>query len=178
MAAAAQYTQNRRDVVEFPANVPVTVSLAYSKPRMVSTQYGERAMFTTTDNRVLFLAPPVAGKITELGINVRVPFTITRNVSATKGQPDTWEVARIPGEQADGTFVALNGGSANEAHPKPMQRATAAGSGLLVEEANQIVGAYATVLERALTTYQGRIKPDEVRSILLSAYIQTRGRVA
>ncbi len=44
----------------------------------------------------------------------------------------------------------------------------------LVAEANALVDAYAEVLARALTQYEGRIKPDEVRSILLSAYIQRR----
>jgi hypothetical protein len=44
----------------------------------------------------------------------------------------------------------------------------------LVKEADALVDAYPQVLERALTTYQGRIKPDEVRSLLLSAYIQRR----
>jgi hypothetical protein len=28
------------------------------------------------------------------------------------------------------------------------------------------------VLERTLTTYQGRIKPDEARTLLVTAYIQ------
>ena len=41
-------------------------------------------------------------------------------------------------------------------------------------EANALVDAYATVLERALSTYLGRVKHDEVRSIVLSAYIQRR----
>ena len=43
---------------------------------------------------------------------------------------------------------------------------------LLVMEADAPVDAYAQVLERALTTYQGRIKPDEVRSLFLWPYIQ------
>jgi hypothetical protein len=65
-----------------------------------------------------------------------------------------------------------------EVTPKPMASATAAtpnnARSLLVQEADALVDAYALVLERALTTYQGRIKPDEVRSLLLSAYIQRR----
>jgi hypothetical protein len=47
-------------------------------------------------------------------------------------------------------------------------------SGALVDEANALVDAYAVVLERCLTTYQGRIKPDECRALLISAYIQRR----
>jgi hypothetical protein len=42
----------------------------------------------------------------------------------------------------------------------------------LIDEANALVDVYAAVLERALNTYQGRVKPDEIRSIVLSCYIQ------
>ena len=76
MAAPAQL--NRRETVEFPPNVPVQIALAYPEPRLVHGPFGERAMFTTTDNRVVFLDLPVAGRITELGINVREKFTLTR----------------------------------------------------------------------------------------------------
>ena len=41
-----------------------------------------------------------------------------------------------------------------------------------MNEANALVDAYAQVLDRALTTYQGRIKPDEARALLITAYIQ------
>jgi hypothetical protein len=50
-------------------------------------------------------------------------------------------------------------------------------SNSLVDEANALVDAYAAVLARALDLHQGRIKPDEVRSIVLSAYIQ-QGKAA
>jgi hypothetical protein len=173
MAAPQQNTTNRRETVDFPPNVPVTVALAYPEPKRVHGMNGDRCLFTTTDGRALFCDPAVAGKITELGINVRVPFTITKKQGAGKGAPVEWEVARIAGEQPDGTLAVPK--LAEPAPAKPMQRASCAtGGAALVDEANALVDAYAQVLDRALTTYQGRIKPDEVRSILLSAYIQRR----
>ena len=42
----------------------------------------------------------------------------------------------------------------------------------LVEETNALVDSFAQVLERSLTLYQGRIKPEEVKALLISAYIQ------
>ena len=42
----------------------------------------------------------------------------------------------------------------------------------LVDEANALVDSFAQVLERSLTLYQGRIKPEEVKALLISAYIQ------
>jgi hypothetical protein len=145
MATASSPQRTPREVIDFPPNVPVTLALKYSQGKVISGQYEERVMFTTCDNRVLFLDPETAGKIEAAGIN----------------------------EQPNGTLVvpALP-------EPKGAQRAAAAvpnPSERLVDEANALVDAYAAVLQRALDTYQGRVKPDEVRSILLSAYIQ-RGK--
>jgi hypothetical protein len=66
--------------------------------------------------------------------------------------------------------------AASPANPerKPIQRAAAS----LIDEANALVDAYATVLERALTTYSGRVKPEEARALLISAYIQRQKSAA
>jgi len=42
----------------------------------------------------------------------------------------------------------------------------------LVDEANALVDSFAQVLERSLTLYQGRIKPEEAKALLITAYIQ------
>src|SRR5689334_24383354 len=131
MAAPHLNANKRREMVTFPPNVPVTVALAYSEPRMISGQHGDRAMFTTSDNRVLFLDPAVAGQISALGINVRENFTITRKPGGL-GKPDAWEVARVAGEQPNGTFVVQGNGSPT---PKPPQRSAAALTLSLVETA-------------------------------------------
>jgi hypothetical protein len=64
--------------------------------------------------------------------------------------------------------------------PKPPASAPAsnatdhrkAAGALLIEETNALVDAYAQILDRTLNTYQGRIKPEEARSLLVTAYIQ------
>lgn len=181
MAAAAQSNRAPRDVVEFPPNVPVTVALKYAQGRTISGQYGERFMFTLADNRVMFLDPEVAGQIATLGVNVRENFSITLRWDGQRESPRTWEVARVCGEQPNGTFVAPaspstaapSSGAAGVSPKPPASAATASGaSSALVTEANALVDAYAVVLDRALRQYEGRIKPDEIRSIVLSAYIQ------
>ncbi len=97
--AAPNNTRTPREVVEFPPNVPVTVALKYGHAKTVSSQYGERFMFSLADGRVMFLAPDVGGKIESLGINVCENFTITRKWDEQPGSPITWEVARLAGEQ-------------------------------------------------------------------------------
>jgi hypothetical protein len=169
---ATALNRPQREVIDFRPNTPVTVALKYNQGKHVAGQYGDRMLFTTCDNRVFFLDPATAGKIESAGINVRESFTITQKWDGVKGSPRTWEIARVAGEQPNGTFAvpALSrpGASATTA-----ERHATAGE-LLVLEANALVDAYATVLERALSTYGGRVKRDEVRSILLSAYIQRR----
>jgi hypothetical protein len=103
--AAAAKTRAPREVVEFPPNIPITVALKYGHAKTVSSQYGERFMFSLVDGRVMFLAPEVGGRIESLGINARENFTITKKWDEQKGSPITWEVARMAGEQPNGTFV-------------------------------------------------------------------------
>lgn len=168
----ATQPQARREQIEFAPNVPVTVTMKYAQPRAVSGQHGERFMFTTCDNRVMFLDPPVAAQIAELGINTNEPFTITRIESGKRGEPASWRVERIAaaaGEQRDGTFAIPRDPEAQPA-PKPPMRAESA-TGSLVAYASHLVDAYAAVLEHALTTHQGRVKPDEVRAIFLTCAI-------
>jgi hypothetical protein len=177
---ATQSNRFPREVVDFPANTPVTVALKYAQGRMVSSQYGERIMFSLADGRVMFLDPKIGGQIESLGINVRENFSITRKWDGQNDSPVSWEVARIPGEQPNGTLVV----SAISANVVPAISASDVASdggirksigrahSLLVDEANALVDAYSQVLERTLSVYQGRIKPEEARSLLVTAYIQ------
>jgi hypothetical protein len=175
--AAAQANRPPREVVDFPPNVPVTVALKYGQGKIVSSQYGERFMFSLVDGRVMFLDPEVAGQIASLGITVRESFSITKQSDGRKDPPVFWQVARINGEQPNGTLVvpALPAAPAIQAvpasstpEPDPRKQPGRA----LIHEANTLVDAYAEVLHRALTTYEGRVKPDEIRALLISAYIQ------
>src|ERR1035438_952448 len=126
--ATATSTRTPRAVVDFPANIPVSVALQYGQGKTISNQHGERMMYSLTDGRVMFLDFAVAGQIESAGINVRESFTITRKADGQKGSPITWEVARISGEQPNGTLVvpastATNGAAAT---PKPPASATSA----------------------------------------------------
>jgi hypothetical protein len=51
-----------------------------------------------------------------------------------------------------------------------MQQTRAATS--LVDDANELESVFASVMEHALTTYGGRVKPEDVRSLVTTCYIQ------
>ena len=168
--ATATNSRPTRDVVEFPPSAPVTVALKYSQGRTISGQYGERVMFTLTDGRVMFLAPEVAGRIESLDINVRESFTITRGPTGQNGAPGNWDIGRVVGAQANGTLVLQ---APFTPTPKPPALATTPDGGIPPKEpGSALVDSFAQVLERSLTLYQGRVKPEEVKSLLISAYIQ------
>src|SRR5262245_55042485 len=92
-----------REIVEFPADTPVEVALKYPTARQITTEHGERAMFSLVDGRVMFLDLEVAGKIEAAGLNVKEQFIITRRQNGdTKS---SWEITRLPGEQPNGTYL-------------------------------------------------------------------------
>lgn len=69
------------------------------------------------------------------------------------------------GERKDGTFAI-------PAPPAPAPpSAPVVAEDPLVTQANVLIDAFAVVLERALTMYGGKVKPDEVRAIFLTAAI-------
>ena len=179
VATNARAPRAPREVVDFPPNVPVSVALKYGQGRTISNQHGERMMYSLTDGRVMFLDLDVARKIESAGINVRESFTITRNTDGTIGSLITWEVARVPGEQPNGTFVVRAADTPTSKLPVSSSAASDSGAGQckparspLVDEANVLVDCFAQVLERSLRLYQGRVKPDEVKTLVVTAYIQ------
>lgn len=172
-----------RETVEFDLNVPVELALKYPAGKVISTRNGERVMFTTADDRVMFLDLGPAQKINALGANVGEKIVVCRrkngNAPAEWGcwlHPDT-EKARAQAEEAELAKPGKLGerGDGTFAIPKPPHQPAPAlpeEEDPLVAEANSLVDAFAVVMDRALRKYEGRIKPDEIRSLLLSAYIQ------
>ena len=166
---ATQPNRAPREVLDFPANTPVTVALKYAQGKSVSTQYGQRVMFSLADGRIMFLDPKVGRQIASLGIRVGENFNITKRWNGEKDSPCSWELARVAGEQPNGTLV-LPGlpSSPPSTARKPATKAPSP----LIDEANALIDAYAEVLDRTLTTYPGRIKPSDARFLLITAYTQ------
>jgi hypothetical protein len=177
---ATQPNRTPREVVDFPLNAPVTVALKYGHGKTVSSQYGERMMYSLIDGRVMFLDLEAASQIEHLAINVRESFSITRRPTGPKGESDIMggRTHRRRATQRDIRCPVVP--ALDPPTPKPPASATTSeaprkqSGSALVDEANALVDSFALVLERSLTLYQGRIKPDEVKSLFVTAYIQRR----
>ena len=95
--------------VEFQPNVPVDLALKFSDGKPVNSRGPvARFLFTTSDDRALFLDESIAKRIQALGLQ---PGETFRMCKAVIGRNTEWKVERI-GEQKDGTFVIPKTGGA------------------------------------------------------------------
>jgi hypothetical protein len=232
----------KRDVVKFAPNVPVEVALKFALPgKIISTQNGERVMYTLADDRVMFLDLPVAKKVEDLGVNVREKFLICRPSDARKNdgwsvrlspeaeKPRAETVAPIPaeppateeetalekqlresielvrqgklGELGNGSFAVPAGASVTAPAPvqadaknghQPSNNGNGTTSGkngkngnrtthpdpetawtqYLLGQTDALVDVYAAALSNASTKHGNHVKPEDVRSLLVTVFIQ------
>ncbi len=111
--AINQTTTMERDVIEFPPNQPLTVACKYAQPKPVTGRGGEdRAMFTLTDGRLMFVDLDVAYEIRRLGVKAGEPFQIEMRWNGKRGEPKIYLVKKLAasaGEQPDGTYAMPRG---------------------------------------------------------------------
>jgi hypothetical protein len=189
------------DKVKFQPNIPEQVTLRHSSGKIVDGRFGEQVYYSLADGRCMYLDLGVAQKLNVLEVQAGESLNIckrgggiwdvwlspeTEKMRAARDVGSVEERLRASVGQACETRYAtlkvptpINTGASVTA-PAPAQGTAVSSShqntgnvstDALVDEANILVDAFAEVLDRALTTYQGRIKPDDVRSLLLSAYI-------
>lgn len=92
--------RQNRPAVQFLTNVPVEVALKWPDGKLINGVYGDRMMYTTTDDKVMFLDCDVAAQINELGVQPGEPFFICKSRGNGKGMSNVWKVWRETGEPA------------------------------------------------------------------------------
>ena len=81
------------ETIRFEPNVPVVLELKYDEGREVEGQFGPQFMYTTSDDRRVYINPPEAAEITRLGIRRGMKFRITKQM---KGKKVTgWLIERL-----------------------------------------------------------------------------------
>jgi hypothetical protein len=63
-----------REVLQLSPGKPEVIALKFAKGK----DYGERVMFSTVDDRILYLDQEEARELEGMGIRTKVPFTITK----------------------------------------------------------------------------------------------------
>ncbi len=181
--------------IQFEINAPVTVTLKHSTGKIVDGKFGRQVYFTLEGFKCMYLDFGAAEQLNALKPEPGESFVICKrgkrewDVSlspATEKMRAAKEMAAEPAprptpvppamaRRLDAAPEPQQLGTGTSARPAPRLQTSANPASGLVAEANAVVDAFAQVLDRALTQYQGRVKPEEVRSLLLSAYIQ-RGK--
>jgi hypothetical protein len=84
-------------ILRFEMNVPAEVALKCTGPgKSIEGRYGNRVMYTLTDDRLMYVAPIVASRITDLGLHPGEPFQICKQLKK-QGQRRLieWKVQRL-----------------------------------------------------------------------------------
>ncbi|MGA2119540.1 MAG: hypothetical protein ABSH56_32935 [Bryobacteraceae bacterium] len=66
------------EVVKFPINTPVEVTLQSEAGKHVEGPYGEQVMFSLVDNRVMYVPPYVEQRFQELAIGAGEPLLLCK----------------------------------------------------------------------------------------------------
>jgi hypothetical protein len=88
------------EILHFEMNVPVEVALKYAGPgKPIEGRYGNRVMYTLADNRVMYVAPIVASRISDLGIQPGEVFHVCKQEKRRGPQKlIEWQVQRLASE--------------------------------------------------------------------------------
>ncbi len=219
--------------IQFATNQVVELSLKFAEGKECQSNFGPpQWMFTTTDERVFFVAEKVAAKIHGLRLQPGEPFELCKaEVPYTNGRKGIeWQVNKVGfapgeepapiatagqqaakkfwagktiGEQPDGTFAvpAIPSGAGVSA-PAPAARAASQppvsngngsksngkpngnGNGhttiheppmpwalFLLNQTKALIDVYAMACAYAGEKHGNTVKADDVRSIMLSAFI-------
>jgi len=88
------------EILRFEMNVPAEVALKHTGPgKPIEGRYGNRVMYTLADDRVMYVAPIVASRITDLGIQPGERFQVRKQLKRQGSRRlIEWEVQRVASE--------------------------------------------------------------------------------
>ena len=191
--AMASNGRGLRDVIKFDVNVPIALSLKYRKAKIIETQRGPRAMFTlTVPSAVMFLDRDVALKIEALEVVPGEVFWVCRRNSGERGALDMWDVYLDPATerarnrpeppaatpvvkpttQPDSGPLAEMPRDERSLHNQHNTQIHLGWALLLIATTNGLVAAYSACLTNARQQFGEAVKPEDVRTLLVTAYIQ------
>ena len=108
------------EVLRFQANIPEEVALKYDDGKAVEGRYGDQVLYTLTDDRVMYLPPIAAKRISDMRIRKGELFAVCKK-EVTRGQKRSieWEVKRV--DPAPETVGVQPAASNNQAHTTTLQ---------------------------------------------------------
>jgi hypothetical protein len=93
------------EIVKFPTNTPVEVTLQNEAGKRVDGRYGEQVMYSLIDNRVMYVPLYVEQRLKELAIGAGEPLLLCKKEVKDGNRNRTeWSIRRAPTQSpANGT---------------------------------------------------------------------------
>ena len=86
-----------KEIVKFPINTPVEVTLQFEDGKRVEGRYGDQVMYSLADNRVMYVPLYVEQRFRELAIGAGEPLLLCKKVVKDGSRNRTeWSVRRAP----------------------------------------------------------------------------------
>lgn len=177
--------------IKFATNVPVELRLRAIEGRPVESQFGGQQHMFSCEEGAFYVSETVGQILTDqlrkLHVQVGDRVEICKAEVATGGRKRIqWTVAQIyPGEQPDGTFAIekpsdleqkLAASIAQVEQRKQAQQAQTAApmqawQVALLNQTKALTDVYAAALAHSSATHGNAVKPDDVRSFLVTTFI-------
>src|SRR5581483_9776105 len=104
------------EIVRFDTNIVVEVTLKFADGKEVEGRYGQQFMFTLEGDKIMYVPPIVAARITELGLGRGDRVQICkRELKDGRRKGVAWDVKRVDPPQQPGSRPA----AAASNQPKP-----------------------------------------------------------
>jgi len=188
-------TQPKDDIVRFEYNQPLELATRFPEGRRVAGMNGDRIMYSLTDGRRMFLDPAVAGEIDQLNLKPGESFRIVKQragnnkatwtISLSPATEKARAMAEAPAIERDLRESAAIAERARaeghdpaaalaEARKRAVDAVTAPAqwAQTLLTQTQILTDVYAAAMAYGLEKHGGKIKPDEVRNLLVTAFIQ------
>ena len=208
------------DAIKFEWDQPVEVALKFTEPKLVPSNFGDdRAMYSLTDERVMFVDQLTAARIKSLAVQPGEAFFLckTKNGRLTEYQVYHESDEPTPAAPARNGVVAFGGHKKSfpplkaalpnrlyhapedstledqlrasidmverkklesklDQHPAPAPAAMETPwARLLVNQTNVLVDSYAAVLAAASAKHGNLVKPEDIRTLLVTTFINLAG---
>lgn len=175
------------EILRFETNVPVEVALRYEEGKRVEGRYGDQAMYSLADGRVMYVPLFVERRIKDLGIGRNELFEICkREVRKDSFRSIEWQVRRVdspqqPASSENGSAAAAPALSEAQNHGNGSMTVCSNGNTLdfvgrlsMMERALSGAVEIARSVEScsALRDHSVQFTSEDIRAIGLTLYIQ------
>lgn len=163
-------------------NQPERVRLLSLEAETAASNFGQDQLRFRTDRGDLYVSVAVGTifveAIAQQGIKAGEPVEISkREVAVGSRKTIRWELTRVApavGAQPTGTFAvpAAPRGPVSAPIARPVTQPAPAGwTGVLLAQTNALADVYAAALAHSSAIHGNAVKPDDIRSLLVTAYI-------